>query len=382
MNGKRQVAVLISDMNKAGGIQQVGANLVRDLRPHYDTTLLSVEPLAAPFFYGSGLNFRSLNLVRRAWTYPGRLRELVRGGWRLRRFVVENRVDTVLTLQHNWTLMAAIALPKYVKKVGYEHIGFFEPTPKMRLLRARSYWRLDAVVSLAQHDVPHLSAIARSVHVIPIYSLATDPPPPDREKILLTIGHLDSHKGIDRLLWELKEPLLENPDWKLVVVGGGEKAHVDWNYLGYVSKLLQILQLEGKVEFHPATSRIDEWYRRASIYVSGSRYEDLPMMLIEAKANGLPIVSFDCPAGPREIIRPDLDGFLIGNDGRTFTEAASALMTNADLLRKMGEAARNDHEQRFSVGTVIPKWYDLIEKLHQNQPVGARLETRACRKKA
>jgi glycosyltransferase involved in cell wall biosynthesis len=379
MSGRRQVAVFINDMNRAGGIQRVAANLVRDLRPHYDTTLLSVEPLTHPVFYEPGLNFRSLNLPSRAQSHSARLREFARGGWALRRFATQNRIDTVLALWYDWASVAALALPKSIKKVGCEHINFFEATPKMRRLRARTYWRLDAVVSLTEHDLPHLSSISRSVHVIPNYSPATEPSSfEERQKLLLTIGHLDTRKGIDRLLWGLKKPLLDNPDWKLIVVGGGEKGHVDWGYSHYVSTLLQILQLGGRVEFHPATKRIDEWYRRASVYILGSRQEGLPMVLIEAKANGLPIVSFDCPTGPREIVRSGLDGFLIGEDSEAFAEAVSTLITNPDLRRKMGEAARNDHEQRFSGEAIIAKWYDLIETLHQDRYEGLRIARPAC----
>jgi glycosyltransferase involved in cell wall biosynthesis len=365
-------------MAKAGGLQRVAANLVRDLRPYYDTMLLSVEPLNAPVFHEDGLDFRSLDVVCRALTYRGRLKDFARGGWALRRFVAQNRIDTVLAFWYDWASVAAIALPRRVKKVGCEHISFFEATPKMRQLRARTYWRLDAVVSLTEQDVPHLSSVSRSVHVIPNYSPATQVAPFEtREKILLTIGHLDSRKGIDRLLWGLKQTLLEHPDWKLVVVGGGEKGHVDWSYIYYLSALLQMLQLDGRVEFHPATGRIDDWYRRASIYVMGSRQEGLPMVLIEAKAHGLPIVSFDCPTGPREIVRPGLDGFLIENDSDAFGEAVSELMANQDLRRRMGEAARNDHQQRFSVDTVIGRWCSLIETLHRDQPAEAQISKSA-----
>jgi amylovoran biosynthesis glycosyltransferase AmsD len=171
----------------------------------------------------------------------------------------------------------------------------------------------------------------------------------------------------------LKQSLLDNPDWKLVIVGGGEKGHVDWGYMDYVSVLLQVLQLDGRVEFHPATSRIEGWYRRASAYVMGSRREGLPMVLLEAKAHGLPVISFDCPTGPKEIVRPGIDGFLIADDSEAFAAAATTLMTNTDLRRSMGEAALDDHRQRFSVDSIIAKWCDLIEGLHRDQPARAGL---------
>jgi amylovoran biosynthesis glycosyltransferase AmsD len=362
---RRRVAVFINDMNAAGGIQRVAANLVRDLQPRYEMMLLSVEPLGRPVFHEPQLQFRSLGYRRGARTRLGYCLEFVRIGWRLRRFVAANRIDTVLAIWFDWSSVAALALPRRVKKIGCEHISFTEASPLMRRLRAWSYPNLDAVVSLTQEDVPLLAAVSRSVRVIPNYVRPIMPGSvTEREKILLTVGHLESRKGIDRLLWALKQPLLANPDWKLVIVGGGEKGHVEWAYMDYVAALLQMLKLGGCVEFHPTTSRIDEWYRRASIYVLGSRREGLPMVLIEAKAHGLPIVAFDCPTGPKEIVRHGTDGFLVADDSGAFAEAATKLIADAALRRRMSDAALDDYRERFSPEVVISKWHDLIDAVH------------------
>lgn len=362
---RRRVAVFINDMNAAGGIQRVAANLVRDLQQRYDMMLLSVEPLDRPVFHEPQLQFRSLGYRRGARTRLGYCIEFVRIGWRLRRFVAVNRVDTVLAIWFDWSSVAALALPRRIKKIGCEHISFTEASPLMRRLRAWSYPYLDAVVSLTQEDVPQLAAVSRYVRVIPNYvQPIMSGSVTEREKILLTVGHLESRKGIDRLLWALKQPLLANPDWKLVIVGGGEKGHVDWGYMDYVAALLQILQLGGCVEFHPTTSRIDEWYRRASIYVMGSRREGLPMVLIEAKAHGLPIVAFDCPTGPKEIVRDGTDGFLVADDSGAFAEAVTKLIADAALRCRMSAAALDDYRERFSPEIVIDKWYGVIDAVH------------------
>ncbi len=365
---RRRIAVLINDMNSAGGIQRVAANLVRDLSPRYDTMLLSVEPLVSPVFYEPGLDFRSLGYRRNPQSRIALVRELVAVGRKLRRFVMEHRIDTVLGTWYDWSSVMAFALPRSVRRIGCEHISYFEARLKWRWIRAKSYPHLDAVVVLTKADMPLLSQISRTTHLIPNYMHPIALSPLEgREKILLTVGHLEYRKGIDRLLWALKQPLLENPDWKLVIVGGGEKGHVDWGYLDYVAVLLQVLQLEGRVEFHPTTKRIDDWYRRAAIYVLGSRREGLPMVLIEAKAHGLPIVAFDCPTGPAEIIHHGVDGFLINADTEEFSAAAAALMTDTALRYRLGMAAVEDFRRRFSSESVLPKWFDLIDELHRSK---------------
>ena len=357
---RRRAVVFINDMNSAGGIQRMAVNLVRDLKPWYDTILLSVEPLRRPAFYEAGLDFRSLNYIRNASSRSELLRDLVLAGWKLRRFVLENQIDTVIAVWYDWSSVVALALPRSVKKIGWEHIEYGEARASWRWIRSKAYRYLDAVVSLTQEDCLAYKLISRRVCCIPNYVEAVDRSPPvARENILLTVGHLISRKGIDRLLWALKQPLQENPSWKLVVVGGGEKGHADWGYLDWVSTLMQLLQLQDRVEFYPATDKINEWYRRASIYVMGSRSEGLPMVLIEAKAHGLPIVSFDCPTGPKEIIHSGVDGFLVDNDSYAFGEGVSSLMRDAELRDRMGTAGVKDVERRFLMHPVIQEWVNL-----------------------
>jgi glycosyltransferase involved in cell wall biosynthesis len=270
-----------------------------------------------------------------------------------------------VSIWYDWSSVAALALPRSVKKIGWEHISYGEATATWHRIRSKTYPYLDAVVSLTQEDCPAFKRVSRHVRCIPNYVEAVVPgPSADREDILLTIGHLIPRKGLDRLLWALKRPLQDNPGWKLVVVGGGEKGHADRRHLYWVSTLMQLLQLQGRVEFYPATDEIEAWYRRASIYVMGSRREGLPMVLIEAKAHGLPVVAFDCPTGPKEIIRSGIDGILVDNDSNEFGESVSKLMHDAELRDRMGAAGVEDVKQRFSMHLAVREWLDLIESLH------------------
>jgi amylovoran biosynthesis glycosyltransferase AmsD len=365
---KRKVAIFLNDMHQAGGIQRVAVNLARDLKPTYETLVLSAEPLNRPVFYDAELNFQSLNTPVHSMSRIGRFRELVNAGLKLRHFVKTHQVDTVLAIWYHLATVAAFALPKSVKTVGCEHISYFVADPRWQRIRHLSYPKLDAVVGLTQEDMPFLSRVSKSVHLIPNYVYQVDSPPPihTREKILLTVGHLTWRKGIDRLLWALKEPLQTHPDWKLVIVGGGEQAQVDAELMNYVATLIDLFGLRGRVEFQSATEQVLDWYSRASIFVLGSREEGLPMVLLEAKSCGLPVVGFNCPTGPKEIIRHGVDGFLIENDTNAFANAANALMNDPDLLNRMSLAAIEDTRSRFSVDTMTAKWTHLIESLHES----------------
>jgi amylovoran biosynthesis glycosyltransferase AmsD len=370
-SGIKRVAVLVGHPNEIGGTQRVAANLVRDLGQTYQTTLLSVHPVQGnPFFQEYGVDACSLDYVRKFQLGWQQLREWYEIGRRLRRCVRENRFDAVLAIWSDMAIISALAIPGRVIRIGCEHIHFWETSHSLRRWRKRTYPRLDAVVSLTEADAVLYRKFAKRVAVVPNAVSVQQPSAFEaREKLLLAVGHLISRKGIDRLLWALKEPLQQNPDWKLVCVGGGERAQVNDRFVRYLTSLIQLLGLEGRVEFLPTTSKINDIYRKASIFVMGSRCEGLPMTLLEAKSFGVPCISFDCPTGPREIIRNGVDGYLVESDTQKFADAAMKLMRDEDERRNFGLAAMDDVRERYSIERISAQWCDLIDGLaQQRQP--------------
>lgn len=104
-------------------------------------------------------------------------------------------------------------------------------------------------------------------------------------------------------------------------------------------------------------------YLSSSIYVMTSRYEGLPMVLLEAQALGLPIVSYTCPCGPRDIVSDGVNGYLVP-EGREeeFAARLRLLMADEQLRRDMGRAA-HEASSRYRMQTVMPQWLELFEVL-------------------
>ena len=92
------------------------------------------------------------------------------------------------------------------------------------------------------------------------------------------------------------------------------------------------------------------------------------MVLLEAKAHGLPVISYDCPTGPREIIHTGADGFLIGGNHMEFAAAAHQLMTDPMLRLRMGAAAVDDVIARFSPDRICRSWCDVIDGAFASAP--------------
>jgi glycosyltransferase involved in cell wall biosynthesis len=292
MTKRHRIGLFIPDMNSMGGIQQVAVNMARDLRDRYDVVIVSMFSVHGRLFDDAGAPIVSLGFPYAQGQFNPRIRQILPVAARLRRVVADHQLDTIIGFWLHVSSIAAVALPRHVRTIGFEHIAFFGSKGYWAKVRKWCYPRLSAIVSLSEADREHLMRLNTNVRVIPNFvKIPSGGPAPSREKILLAVGHIEHRKGLDRLLLALKQPLLAFPDWKFVFVGGGELGHTEHWTLSYLRDLAELLHIGRQVEFQPGTKAIGEWYDRASIYVMGSRLEGFPLVLLEAKAHGLPAIA-------------------------------------------------------------------------------------------
>ena len=151
----------------------------------------------------------------------------------------------------------------------------------------------------------------------------------------------------------------EIPDWQLYIYGSGEDEKS-------LQDLRKQLNLEDFVFLNPATDQVKEKLCDSGIYVMTSRFEGLPMTLIESQSCGVPIVSFDCDCGPAEIITDGVDGFLVPQDDIVqFVQAVVKLARDEDLRRQFGAAAKLN-SQRFAPEKIAEIWQNLFNDLTKN----------------
>lgn len=173
------------------------------------------------------------------------------------------------------------------------------------------------------------------------------------QKNVLTVARFTHQKGIDLLLHSWKKFQEKCPDWKLKIVGDGELKPE-------IVNLRHSLDLDNSVEICGATKDISTYYVDASIYAMSSRFEGMPLVLIEAKSYGLPIVSFDCETGPRDIINHGFDGYLIEPyDLDKYAETLTTLARDYNLREQLSNNALLGLEQ-FSMSTFISKWIEIL----------------------
>lgn len=185
-----------------------------------------------------------------------------------------------------------------------------------------------------------------------------------KSKNIISVGRLYPQKGYDFLIeaWSLIHH--KYPDWTINIYGEGEQEE-------YLASLIEKNNIGRSFKIHKPLKNIQEKYVESSFYVMSSRFEGLPLVLIEAMASGLPAVSFDCPEGPKDIINDGTDGFLVENANvGHFAEKMSQLIENEDMRIKMGEAAVKAME-RFTSDLVMQNWSNLFESLMKKKQSSA-----------
>ena len=171
---------------------------------------------------------------------------------------------------------------------------------------------------------------------------------------IIFVGRFFYQKGIDALIEIWKIVFHRHPDWHLDMYGEGEMKE-------YYQKITDKLHIN--IHIHKPESTIFKRYCECSMLLLSSIYEPFGLVLPEAMSCGLPVVAFDCPYGPAEIISNGVDGFLVKNrDVNEFATRVCQLIEDKNLRIQMGQAAIKS-SQRYRADNVMPKWKELLESL-------------------
>lgn len=175
---------------------------------------------------------------------------------------------------------------------------------------------------------------------------------------LVTVGRFDSQKGYDYLVQVAKKVLSEKSDWTWEIYGSGNQDEVD-----KIKELIKENNLQDKLLIKGLEKNQDLIYGDKGIYVMTSRYEGLPLVLLEAQQYNLPIVSFCCPTGPSEIVEDGVNGFLVDcYDTDKMSEKLLKLMEN-ESLRHSFSAHAKDNMDKFDKNRILNQWIELIETI-------------------
>jgi len=220
--------------------------------------------------------------------------------------------------------------------------------------------RLDKMVLLTDAAINDWPELDNKIKIQDPLPFQIDAKSPLLCKQIVSIGRFDYEKGIDLLLQVWQKVEKQMPDWKLDIYGNG-------NRNPYLLKMRQLGIDSSRCHLHGPIKDVKKEYLNSSVFVLPSRYEGFGLVLIEAMACGVPVVSFDCENGPRSIITDGEDGFLIPTfDIDAFAEKIILLMQDENLRRLMGEKAQKS-AAKYDIDSIGLQWKQLFDELMANR---------------
>ena len=358
-----------------GGVERILVEKVNYLAENYGyemfvvTTNQGSHPM--PFSLSQKVTHKDLNIqIHRQYLYQGLLRIFMKIYLnylfvkRLRSYIQEIQPDVIVSVRPmltNTIVRANGSIPLVFEshssyKGQYAIDSHFYTKLKVELSNWSARYA-QRVVALTEGDASEWRKINSQVCVIPnIVHLNDSGNFSDCEaQSVIFVGRFSKQKDIKSLLDIWKMVHERKPNWQLQIYGGhGEDQ----------DSLLPIIEnMNANIHVHEPSSHIMNRYKESSILVMTSAYEPFGLALPEAMSCGIPVVAFDCPYGPSDIITNGEDGFIIPNrDTQLFAEKVCLLMDNPDLRKKMGKAGIAS-SRRYEAKLIMPQWKELFEQL-------------------
>lgn len=352
----KHIAFVINNIYGKGGTERVTSQLANLLINYYDITIISLKS-------GQNINFyvdERIDIIELRGISENKLVRRLFNLIELNKHITNKNIDMFINVDITLSLYT-LPFRKRVKNISWEHFNFFsESNSRIRQLSRKISSRYsDAVVVLSDADLKNYqSNLKRYSNIRRIYN----PIAFNKEvggynlnsKVVLSVGRLESQKGFDILLDAWKN-VSNDGSWVLKIIGDGSKkeellAKISQNHIN-------------NVMISPFTNDIEKEYINSAIYVMSSRYEGFGLALAEAQSKGLPLITFDCPEGPAEIVGYGDYGILIENGNvQSLSNELSSLMNSIELREYWSNASLKG-ANRFNTQEILNEWINLFEEI-------------------
>ena len=356
------IIYVIEDYSENGGVERIVSDKANTLSAqyHHDITVISVyrDNRKEQFKLDDGVNLIHLDVPFAKRTNNSIIRLLSRlytiiiAIKRLNKEIKQLHPDIIFFT----TTLGAILLPfchTKARKIYESHLARnFNPFNKIFFLTELKAERIICLTSGDAKEYKH----AKRVDIIPNYINEVKSHVEDYSvKKAIAVGRLENQKGFDILIDCWKEISRQYPDWQLDIYGEGSCREE-------LQQQIYSLELGDKVKLCGRNYKIIEVYPQYSLHLMTSRYDGLPMTLIEAQACGLPSVVFNFQYGASDIVSDGCNGLIIEQGNRKlFIEAAMKMMSSEELRKEYGNNAI-ETGKRYSKENIFRKWIQIINE--------------------
>lgn len=365
------IALIREDLSVKGGEERIASILSKELSKKYTVHLMNLYKNNIAYKISDDVKFVVFNENKNKLS-----KSIFVDSKKIRKYLIKNNIKVVLIIGRTAVLQTMLATIGTKIKVVFCHhhavnidnytVGVKEKIRK-KLIYLFIKCKADKIVTLTNKDRVKYYIYSKHFNperVISIYNFL-DEKLLDKLKVydifsnkIITVGRIDYAKGYEYLIQVAKLVFAKHQDWEWHIYGDSQTEYKD-----KIIDLIKQNNLQNHIILMGNHSDIYDLYQDYSFYVMTSRYEGLPMVLLEAKAKKLPIVSFDINSGPSDIVRNGIDGFLVKPfDCNMMADRINELIENPELRQKFSYNAHGNID-KFSKEKIIKQWCDLIDGL-------------------
>lgn len=363
----KKICILVSNIYAVGGCERVAANLANSFCERYEVIVINGFDRQEQEVYSLDSGVRIISLIEGKTHLRSCYFKAIK---KLHNILVTLKPDVTLLINTGTYVFLPAFWKTKTKCVACEHTNLknkFHTTSLIsKLERLYAVWRCDKIVTLTFSDKKNYEKKYKISpdKVVNIYNWIDSEiykyhkVQSDNKKRILSVGRFDPVKGYDILIEVALKVLPNHKDWEWHIYGAGDN-----EYKEDIIQKIRKNNLDKQLILKKPEKSIYKKYSEYSFLVLTSYYEGLPMVLLEAKACGLPAISFSCPTGPDEIIRDGINGYLIPcyciND---MVERIDNLITCEKELQELSQNTQIDIE-KFDKNTIMSQWIKLFDEL-------------------
>lgn len=361
-----KICFIVYNFNNLGGIEKINNTIISELlkrRKDFHIDLISICGTSGKEFFSFDSDEININYLFDKNMHVRKDARKIKN--KLEKAILSNKYDVVISGDVR-TYCAEIKRrhKDSFKLILWEHFNSFISFSWYVNIGRRYFLKYaDKIILLTEMDKDnYIRKFGYSEKIIRIYNITTDPVTKESydvsSKKILSVGRIVRQKGFDYAIEIGVEVFNKHPDWSWHIYGSGDE-----KYLSELRSKIKKLKLENNIFFIGAEKNMNSIYPQYSFFCLTSRLEGFVLVLLEALNHNLPLISFDCPCGPNEIISDNVNGYLIPCfDIKAYQDKLNYLIENPEVRIEFSKNCEKSRSE-FDIDKIMNQWIQLLDSL-------------------
>lgn len=356
----RKILFIITDINGSGGTEKTTSNLASTFKQNgWDVTVVSVFNKKFNYEFKHSLEVNIKYVINKEYNINKgglfRIKMMIAAMFKLKKILKHNVDNQTVIVAQTFLPSFLVFINKFSKKTYVcEHYEYGVYSKIVCKVRDYVYRRFKGIILLTNAEINLYLNANKNISVIPNMTFRHCDTADITTKRIIAAGRFSLEKGFDFLIEAAPKVKQYCPDWSIEIYGDGDKLL----YEQYVKRIKE-LDVEDYIHFNGFTLNLHEEMSKSAIFVLPSRFEALPMVILEAMSIGLPVVAFDCAYGIHQLL---INGAGVLLEPENIEELSNALIRTAKDTQLREEMSKKGLEQvqEFYPENIYNKWMNLI----------------------